>query len=292
MYNNLYNYEYPYDRPLYMQTDTLYGNGYNLYDGRRNKCIHRYLEKQEEFMTFRLGICDDTQLDIACLTEHIKHYMISYNIQFEIESFQSGEALLQAQRKHPFQILLLDIEMPGINGMTIARYLRDELYDESFIVFVTSYPEYMQESFEVQPFQFLTKPVSYVRIEKLLSDIIHRYQHSHVTKIVIDTNGEEHLIPVNNLLYIQAVKGEKRYLEYHLTDAILYGEGTIQEWENRLATHSFYSTYRGYLINIGHIQIIQQTHVLMDNGEQLPISRRKISPLQQLYADRIIHVLN
>lgn len=52
MYNNLYNYEYPYDRPLYMQTDTLYGNGYNLYDGRRNKCIHRYLEKQEEFMTF------------------------------------------------------------------------------------------------------------------------------------------------------------------------------------------------------------------------------------------------
>ena len=85
---------------------------------------------------------------------------------------------------------------------------------------------------------------------------------------------------------------KKRYLEYHLTDAILYGEGTIQEWENRLATHSFYSTYRGYLINIGHIQIIQQTHVLMDNGEQLPISRRKISPLQQLYADRIIHVLN
>lgn len=47
-------------------------------------------------MTFRLGICDDTQLDIACLTEHIKHYMISYNIQFEIESFQSGESLLQA----------------------------------------------------------------------------------------------------------------------------------------------------------------------------------------------------
>ena len=126
----------------------------------------------------------------------------------------------------------------------------------------------------------------------MLSDIIRRYQHSHVTKIVIDTNGEEHLIPVNNLLYIQAVKGEKRYLEYHLTDTVLYGEGTIQEWENRLATHSFYSTYRGYLINIGHIQIIQQTHVLMDNGEQLPISRRKISPLQQLYADRIIHVLN
>ena len=102
--------------------------------------------------------------------------------------------------------------------------LRYELYDDVFIVFVTSYPQYMQESFDVQPFQFLTKPVSYTKIEKLLSDIIHRYKHSHITKIVIDSHGKEHLIPVNNILYIQAVKGEKRYLEYHLIDAILTGE--------------------------------------------------------------------
>lgn len=93
MHHNLYNYKYPYDCPLYMQATTLHEYDYNLYDGRRDKFIHWHLEKQEEFMTFRLGICDDTQLDIACLTEHIKHYMISYNIQFEIESFQSGEAL-------------------------------------------------------------------------------------------------------------------------------------------------------------------------------------------------------
>lgn len=184
-------------------------------------------------MILRIGICDDTQTDIIHLEKHIKHYMASYNIEFEIESFRSGAALLQAQKEQPFHILLLDIELPEINGMTVARYLRDELYDDVFIVFVTSYPQYMQESFDVQPFQFLTKPVSYTKIEKLLSDIIRRYKHSHITKIVIDSHGKEHLIPVNNILYIQAVKGEKRYLEYHLIDAILTGEGTIQDWENR-----------------------------------------------------------
>lgn len=103
-------------------------------------------------MILRIGICDDVQMNIACLTEHIRHYMASYNVQFEIESFTSGEKLLQAQKERPFHILLLDIEMPQINGITIAKYLRDELYDDVFIVFVTSYPEYMQESFEVQPF--------------------------------------------------------------------------------------------------------------------------------------------
>ena len=243
-------------------------------------------------MILRIGICDDTQTDIIHLEKHIKHYMASYNIEFEIESFRSGAALLQAQKEQPFHILLLDIEMPEINGMMIARYLRDELYDDVFIVFVTSYPQYMQESFDVQPFQFLTKTVSYTRIEKLLSDIIRRYKHSHITKIVIDSHGKEHLIPVNNILYIQAVKGEKRYLEYHLIDAILTGEGTIQDWENRLSDHDFCSPYRGYLVNIRHIQTIQPSNIVIANGTLIPISRRKVTTLQQLYANRIIHVLN
>jgi two-component system, LytTR family, response regulator LytT len=106
-------------------------------------------------MILRIGICDDTQTDIIHLEKHIKHYMASYNIEFEIESFRSGATLLQAQKEQTFHILLLDIEMPEINGMMIARYLRDELYDDVFIVFVTSYPQYMQESFDVQPFLFL-----------------------------------------------------------------------------------------------------------------------------------------
>lgn len=162
-------------------------------------------------MILRIGICDDVQMNIACLTEHIRHYMASYNVQFEIESFTSGEKLLQAQKERPFHILLLDIEMPQINGITIAKYLRDELYDDVFIVFVTSYPEYMQESFEVQPFQFLTKPVTYGTVEKLLSDIIRRYQHSHITKIIVDYYGAEHLIPINDIIYMNTIKSEKTF---------------------------------------------------------------------------------
>ena len=156
MYNNLYNYEcsgsYFMDNP----PDTILWNDHNLYARKCDQYLYRNLEKQEELMILRIGICDDVQMNIACLTEHIRHYMASYNVQFEIESFTSGEKLLQAQKERPFHILLLDIEMPQINGITIAKYLRDELYDDVFIVFVTSYPEYMQESFEVQPFQFLT----------------------------------------------------------------------------------------------------------------------------------------
>lgn len=243
-------------------------------------------------MILRIGICDDMQKDIDWLYDHIQHYMLSYNVQFEIECFLSGEKLLYAHKQHPFHILLLDIEMPKLSGMTIARYLRNEAYDDVFIVFVTSYPEYMRESFDVQPFQFLSKPVSYPTIEKLLSDIIRRYKHSHTTKIVIDNQGKEHLVPVNDILFIHTIKGEKRYLEYHLATTKLRGEGTIQEWEERLKNQGFCSPYRGYLINIRHVKMVQNTAVLMSNGISLPVSRRKVNQLQQLFANRIIHTLN
>lgn len=87
-------------------------------------------------MILRIAICDDVQMNITCLAEHIRHYMVSYNVQFEIESFTSGEKLLQAQKERPFHILLLDIEMPQINGITIAKYLRDEFYTMMSLLFL------------------------------------------------------------------------------------------------------------------------------------------------------------
>ena len=67
---------------------------------------------------------------------------------------------------------------------------------------------------------------------------------------------------------MNTIKSEKRFLEYHLTDTILKGEGTLQDWEIRLENQGFCSPYRGYLINIRHVQIIQAAYILMDNGSQ------------------------
>ena len=78
------------------------------------------------------------------------------------------EALKAAETLH-FDIALLDIEMPAQPGITTARHLRNEGNDDVFIIFVTSYPEYMRDSFEVQPFQFITKPVSTSVISKLFA---------------------------------------------------------------------------------------------------------------------------
>lgn len=243
-------------------------------------------------MTLRIGICDDTINDIKILQKHIETYKIAYDIDLETESFSSGTKLLQSHKSNPYHIILLDIEMPAPSGMDIARCLRNQGSDDTFIVFITSYPQYMKDSFEVQPFQFLTKPIDFPMIEKLISDIVQRYQHSHTTKIIIDVDGEEHFIHINDILYMQAVKTKRPILNYVFSDAALIAQGTIKEWEETLSNYGFISPCRGYLVNIRHIHSFNQTRLLLTNGSEIPISRRRTKLVKQAYANRIIHVMN
>ncbi len=243
-------------------------------------------------MTLRIGICDDTINDMKILQKHIETYKIAYDINLEVESFSSGEELIRGHINHPYQVILLDIEMPAQSGMEIARRLRNQGDENVFIVFVTSYPQYMKDSFEVQPFQFLTKPIDFPMLEKLISDIINRYQHSHTTKILIDEDGEKHLVHISDILYMQAVKDKRPILKYVFSDSALIAQGTIQKWEETLSDYGFISPCRGYLVNVRHIRSFNQTRLLLTNSIEIPISRRRAKLVKQAYANRIIHVMN
>lgn len=125
-------------------------------------------------MNLNLAICDDDTNDIAIMKKNILQYTIESDNNIVVSSYFSASDLLSDYKNHLYQIVLLDIEMPDINGMELARQLRD-MDDDLLIVFTTSYPEYMHESFEVQPFQFITKPVDYTAIYKLFNNIIKNY---------------------------------------------------------------------------------------------------------------------
>lgn len=104
-------------------------------------------------MNLNIAICDDDTNDIAIMKKNILQYTIETDNNLVVSSYFSASDLLSDYKNHLYQIVLLDIEMPDINGMELARQLRD-MDDDLLIVFTTSYPEYMHESFEVQPFQF------------------------------------------------------------------------------------------------------------------------------------------
>ena len=109
--------------------------------------------------------------------------------------------------------------------------------------------------------------------------------------VIIDTDGEKNFVPLSDLLYISSMKENKLHLRYQLTDRALISKGTLSKAEKRLSSHGFVSPSRGFLVNLHHIRSINSTRLLLNNGFELPISRRRSKELQNIYSQHIINIL-
>lgn len=241
-------------------------------------------------MTLNIAICDDEKTDIESLKKNILQYNIETDNNIIVSSFLSAKELLSNYDSHPYDVVLLDIEMPCINGMELGKQLR-EMDDNLFIVFTTSYPEYMQDSFEVQPFQFLTKPIDHNDVCKLFNDIIKKINRSSKSIVIIDSENEKQFVSINDILFISSMKERKSYIRYQLFDRELISKDTLSEIEHQLAPRGFVSPSRGFLINVIQIQAMNSTSIILKNGSEIPISRRRSKELQQIYTQYIIDIL-
>lgn len=137
-------------------------------------------------MLLQVGICDDEKEDIRILNDYMKHYEMNYDIEFDITCFSSGNDLLQTINKTPcFQILFLDVEMPGLSGIETAARVREIDMEDVCIIFVSHYPQYMQDSFNVRAFWYLQKPLTYPDIVMILNKILQSYRQSQSKKIIV-----------------------------------------------------------------------------------------------------------
>jgi DNA-binding LytR/AlgR family response regulator len=127
---------------------------------------------------YRVAICDDEEKQRELVKSILITLSIKTNIDFETEIFGSGEQLVSDYERHetPFHILILDIEMGGINGIQTAQKIRGLNNLDEQIIFLTSYPEYMVESFDVMTFQYLIKPIAPSILEEKMIKICQYFQ--------------------------------------------------------------------------------------------------------------------
>lgn len=201
-------------------------------------------------MYLRVAICNDDTENIYLLKKHLEQFEIEYDIDFKISLFTSGKnLLLQHNSTTVFHIIFLAIEIQGLNGLETANIIRSRGDFNVKIILISNHSNYMKDSFNVQPFYYLLNPVTYPTFHKIMQRIILLYQTAKTVKSLIQHDGSEELININDIIYIETLKSQKGILRFALKDHSIYSKGILQKQKEELKDYNFVSSCRGFMIN-------------------------------------------
>ena len=199
----------------------------------------------------KVAICDDAPQE----REEIEKVLSEYTgASLDVRAFANGDSLLDAIRGgEEFDFLLLDVIMPGTNGMETARELR-ALDAELPLAFLTSSPDFAIEGYEVRAMRYLTKPVIKQMLFETLEEVACRLD-ARREKMVVKTR--EGLVRLN-IDEIEYCENRLHYIEYHMINGRIYtARGSMNELDARLlAAGAFFRPHRSFIVNKNYIQSI------------------------------------
>ncbi len=231
-------------------------------------------QKVSGFFAAHVAVCDDQRT----LGGRIEQILLDMRFSgLEVEVYESGEALLRDwDRGTMFQILFLDIEMPGMNGLTLAKEIRRR--DRSaLILFVSSHQEYVFDTFSVEPFRFVRKPVQeeeiradmYAAVEKMSEE--RRYYGFQISKTHYQIAYDE----------IRYFEGSGRKIRLYTDQEAYEYYGKISEVMEELDPCMFCQIHSSYIVNLNRIRAISGQQVLLADGTELPVSKARKDALHQ-----------
>lgn len=241
---------------------------------------------------YRVAIVDDEEKQRNLVKNMLITLSMKTNINFEIELFDSGEQLVSHYENHEptFHIFILDVEMNGINGIQTARKIRDLNKLDEQIIFLTSYPEYMVESFDVITFQYLIKPIEPHILEEKVIKLCQYFQALDKKFMIIKSAYEEVVLRYDDIIGIEVAKSLtiKSKLNVITTNQTYESKGMISDYAQALKDYNFLQIHRSIIINLVHVRKFASGAVLMSNGMKFPIGRSKIKEVKDFYTKFMI----
>ena len=221
----------------------------------------------------RIAICDDEERYRIELKTILNKLLI--NADLNIDTFDDGNILADAFAASPYDLVFLDIEMPALDGITLAKKIRSRS-ENVFIVFLTSHIEYALEGYEVNALRYLTKPVDIEKLKEVIRYVQEKQGSSR--QIIIKEDGEEILIDINDVIYMESMNQNVRIVTAKGEHVIRYNIG---DFEEQLKNDGFFRIHRGYLISLSKVKKLSGNDVILDGGETLPVSRSNVKPLKE-----------
>lgn len=217
----------------------------------------------------RIAIVEDEALYAEQLKSYLKRYEEEQGQTFSIRIFSDGDEIVHKYRSD-FDIILMDVEMKFMDGMTAAEEIR-RVDTEVVIIFITNMAQYAIRGYAVDALDYVLKPVSYFAFSERLKRAIERMRRRESKCIMVNIKGGTVRLNIANIFYVDS---EGHTLILHTILGNYETTGTMREMEEKLRGMNFCRGNKGYLINLQHVDGVQDGCALV-RGEKLLLSRAK-----------------
>ena len=223
----------------------------------------------------RFAICEDEKEisgEISCI---VKEHMGVLGIDCSVDTFSCGGDFEKSA--YDYDLIFLDCVLPDTNGLDIARRLRDRGC-KSTIIFVTAYEEYVYESFKVDTFRYLLKPINKDELCLALTNFTSGREKERYVEF--PSKNKTLRIGLNEIVYVESCG---KHSLIRTLDNTYESTKAISEFQSEINSFSFFRTHRCYFVNMKYIIEIEKNVITLTNGERVEISRRNVSNFNKCY---------
>lgn len=230
---------------------------------------------------YHIAIVEDEAAFAAQLQEYLEKYQEEHDVRFKISVFGDGEEILKDYQPL-YDIILLDIEMPKVNGMQAAEQIREQDADVT-LMFITNMAGYAIKGYEVGALDFVMKPVNYYTFSMKLTRVLKRTRQKARQEILLTLPDGVKKLNVQQIYYVEV---QNRMLSYHTDEGVFTMRGTMQSVEQMLRPYAFVKCNHWYIVNLKHVSEVRKNTAIVA-GHELEVSRRNRTAFLQALTEYV-----
>jgi DNA-binding LytR/AlgR family response regulator len=223
----------------------------------------------------KIAVCDDDRRFISILKLIINEYVNKRKLEAVVDAYIDGKYLLSS--KEVYDIIYLDYQMNGLDGMEIARKLREKNIWCS-IIFVTNYPNFVYDAFTVNAFRFLKKPINRAMVFETLDDYFKK--HGNDYPILLRSEWQNLIVDTKDIIFLEAVG---KHCVIHTKNAQYDCPKTMAVISRMLPSNHFFKINRSFIVNFNHIDRYNSEFVIFLNGQKACISQKFLYSFKNEY---------
>ncbi len=228
----------------------------------------------------RVAILEDDDRDAEYLLSHLKRYSRENGVEIEAKRFSNGILFLE-QYQGQYDLIFMDIDMPAMNGMNVAKMLR-ERDNHVLLIFVTALARFAINGYEVDAFDFIVKPLQYNFFSSKMNRAARKLASEQRQKMLIKSPEKTVSVFFDEIIYVDIYN---HVLSFHTQNETIPTRGTIKDVMESLNGSTFAMCNKSCVVNLNYVQSIDGDEVVLMNGERLPIGRPRKKEFVQQIAD-------